>query len=153
MNSTVIAVDLAKDVFQVLVSHVPGQVAERHRFSRRKLTTWIAEAAPATVLLEGCGMAHFWARTISRFGHRVFLIPPHVSHRYLAGNKTDENDAKALLEAWRNEEIQAVPVKSESQQGITGLHRLRTGWVTTKTARINEVRGLLREFGDRKSVV
>ena len=147
MNSTVIAIDLAKDVFQVAVSHVPGQVAMHYRFSRAKLQSWIVGVAPATVLLEACGSSHFWARTIARAGHRVVLIPPHIVRRYVAGNKTDKNDTKALLEAYRNEEIHPVPVKSEAEQGVTSLHRLRNGWMSTRTARINEVRGLLREFG------
>ena len=62
-------------------------------------------------------------------------------------NKTDRADAKALLEAARNEDITPVPVKSLDQQAINALHRLRSGYLGTRTARINAVRGLLREFG------
>jgi len=147
MNSSVIAIDLAKDVFEVAVSPVPGRIAERHRFSRRRLEEWISRLPAAIVLLEACGTAHHWGRFMIRLGHSVVLIPPHIAHRYGAGNKTDRNDCKAILEAYRNEEVHAVPVKSEEQQGLAGLHRLRTGWVATRTARINEARGLLREFG------
>lgn len=147
MNSTVIAIDLAKDVFEVAVSHVPGQVSQRRRISRAKLQEWIATVPAATVLLEACGTAHYWARFISGLGHKVVLIPPHVVRRYVAGNKTDRTDTKALLEAYRNEEIHPVPMKSEAQQGVMSLHRLRSGWMGTRTARMNEVRGLLREFG------
>jgi transposase len=67
--------------------------------------------------------------------------------RYRAGNKTDRADAKALLEAFRNEEIRPVPVKSPAQQELTALHRLRAAWHGTRTARINTLRGLLREQG------
>jgi len=67
--------------------------------------------------------------------------------RYRQGNKTDRADAKALLEAARNEDITPVPIKSLDQQAINALHRLRSGYLTTRTARINAVRGLLREFG------
>jgi transposase len=67
--------------------------------------------------------------------------------RYRQGDKTDRADAKALLEAARNEDIAPVPVKSLDQQAITALHRLRSGYLATRTARINTVRGLLREFG------
>jgi transposase len=40
-----------------------------------------------------------------------------------------------------------VPVKSVAQQVLTSLHRLRSGWVAERTARLNALRGLLRELG------
>jgi transposase len=64
--------------------------------------------------------------------------------RYGDGNKTDRADAKALLEAVRNEALDSVPVKSPEQQA---LHRIRAAYLRTRTARINELRGHLREFG------
>jgi transposase len=67
--------------------------------------------------------------------------------RYRDGNKTDRTDTKSLLEASRNEEIRPVPLKSVPQQTITSLHRLRSAWMATRTARINTMRGLLRELG------
>ena len=67
--------------------------------------------------------------------------------RYRDGNKTDRADAKALLEAARNSALDPVPVKSREQQAIAALHRLRQGYLQTRTARINAVRGHLREFG------
>jgi len=68
---------------------------------------------------------------------------------YVVRNKTDRTDAKGLLEAARNDEVRPVPVKSETQQALTALHRLRSTWLATRTARINTVRGLLREFRGR----
>jgi transposase len=67
--------------------------------------------------------------------------------RYRDGNKTDRADAKAVLEASRNTDIDPVPVKSREQQAMAALHRLRQGYLQTRTARINAVRGHLREFG------
>jgi len=52
-----------------------------------------------------------------------------------------------MLEAYRNDEIRPVPVKSVAQQTLASLHRLRSGWLAERTARINTLRGLLREFG------
>jgi transposase len=66
---------------------------------------------------------------------------------YVPRNKTDRADAKGLLEAHRNKEIKPVPVKSVDQQAIASLHRLRAGWMATRTARLNVLRGILREFG------
>ena len=80
-------------------------------------------------------------------GHEVRLLPPHAVRPYVHRNKTDRADAEALLEAQRNERIHSVPVKSLSQQALAGLHRLRSAWMADRTARINLVRGLLRELG------
>ena len=68
-------------------------------------------------------------------------------YAYVRRNKTDAADAAALIEAARCSEIHCVPVKPVDQQQIQQLHRLRAQWVTTRTARINFLRGALREFG------
>jgi transposase len=147
MQHTTIAVDLAKTVFQVAVSHHPGRVEEEYRLSRARLVPFFAARPEATVVLEACGSAHHWGRTLERLGHRVRLLPPHDVRPYVRRNKTDRSDARALLEAARNEAIQPVPVKSDAQQTIASLHRIRATWMRTRTARLNTVRGLLREFG------
>jgi transposase len=147
MNSTTIAVDLAKAVFEVAVSERAGQVRERHRFSRERFRRYLAEQPPAAILMEACGSAHYWGRQAEAHGHRVLLLPPHVVRPYVVRNKTDRTDAKGLLEAARNDEARPVPVKSETQQAVTALHRLRSTWLASRTARLNTVRGLLREFG------
>jgi transposase len=142
-----IGVDLAKSVFEVAVSPVPGRVGERRRLSRTALTAFFAARPPAEVLLEACGSAHHWGRELQHLGHTVRLLPAGAVARYRDGNKTDRADAKALLEAARNEQIRRVPVKSVEQQAVVALHRLRQGYLQTRTARINAVRGHLREFG------
>jgi len=84
---------------------------------------------------------------IEGLGHRVVLLPPYHVRPYVRRNKTDRTDAKGILEASRNEDIHPVPVKTVSQQVLTSLHRLRSGWMSERTARINCLRGLLRELG------
>jgi transposase len=97
--------------------------------------------------MEACGSAHYWGRRIEGLGHRVILLPPYHVRPYVRRNKTDRTDAKGILEASRNEDIRPVPVKTVSQQVLTSLHRLRSGWMSERTARINCLRGLLRELG------
>jgi transposase len=112
MEHTTIAVDLAKSVFQVAVSHRPGRVDEERRLSRDRLLKFFAQQPPATVVLEACGSAHHWARPLQPFGHVVRLLPAHDVRPYVRRNRTDRTDAKGLLEANRNEAIQPVPVKT-----------------------------------------
>src|SRR3989441_9153935 len=147
MKSTTIAVDVAKEVLEVAVSVRPGQVSEQKRLSRAAFTKFCTDQPPATVLLEACGSSHYWGRRLQSLGHHVVLLPPHATRPYVFRNKTDRTDTRGLLEAFRNEDIHPVPVKSVPQQALTALHRLRSTWLATRTARINTVRGLLREFG------
>jgi transposase len=147
MKSTTIAVDVAKEVLEVAVSVRPGQVSQQKRLSRAGFLRFCTDQPPSTLLLEACGSAHYWGRQLQSLGHRVVLLPPHATRPYVFRNKTDRTDTRGLLEAYRNEDIHSVPVKSVSQQALTALHRLRSTWLSTRTARINTVRGLLREFG------
>lgn len=147
MEHTTIAVDLAKSVFQVAVSHRVGQVTSEHRLRRSQMMPFFAQQPAATVLLEACGSAHFWGRELQRLGHAPRLLPAHDVQRYVPRNKTDRADAKALLEAHRNDQIHAVPVKSVEQQAVASLHVIRATWLATRTARLNALRGIGREFG------
>jgi transposase len=147
MQHTTIAVDLAKSVFEVAVSQRVGRVARRQRLTRGQFTRFVREIEPATLVMEACGTAHYWGREAQTHGHRVVLLPPHAVRPYVLRNKTDGADAKALLEAVRNEAIRPVPVKSVDQQVLGSLHRLRSTWLATRTARLNTLRGLLRELG------
>lgn len=147
MHGTTVAVDVAKSVFEIAVSNHPGTVSERLRLSRPQFTRFLAERQPATIVLEACGTAHFWGRLALDRGHDVVLLPPHAVRPYVARNKTDRADAKGILEAFRNKDLRPVPVKSVPQQTLMALHRLRSSWIATRTARLNATRGMLREFG------
>ena len=146
-HPTTIAVDLAKSVFEVAVSNEPGRVCQQRRLTRNQMAGFFANRPPATVLMEACGTAHYWGRLLQGFGHRVLLLPAQHVCRYRLRDKTDAADTLALLEAHRNQKIVPVPVKDLPQQAIAALHRIRSGWIATRTARLNTVRGLLRELG------
>jgi len=124
-----IAVDLAKAVFEVAVSDGRGTITERHRPSRAQFQRFFHNRAPANVVMEACGTAHFWARELTRQGFTVRLLPAQYVRPYRRRNKTDRSDAAALLEASRCGEILPVAVKSEHQQAIQGLHRIRSQWM------------------------
>jgi transposase len=111
------------------------------------LSAFLAAQTPTTVLMEACSSSHYWGRKFQSFGHDVKLLPPFYVRPYVQRSKTDRTDVKGMLEAWRNSDIHPVPIKTESQQQLTSLHRVRSSWMATRTMRINSARGLLREFG------
>lgn len=146
-NHTLVSVDVAKNVLEVAVSRFPGRVSLRKRLTRNQFLEFCAQQSPATFLLEACSSSHHWGRRLQDMGNDVVLLPPLAVRPYVTRNKTDRTDAKALLEAYRNEDIRPVPVKSVQQNAIAGLHRLRSAWLAERTARINTLRGILRELG------
>jgi len=147
VNDTVIAIDIAKGVFELAVSTQPGRVDKRKRLVRAQLVPYLANVRPCIVVMEACGSAHHWAREFEKLGHVVVLIPPHLVRPYVRRNKTDRTDTKGILEAYRNKDIEPVPVKTLGQQAVGALHRMRSGWIKERTGRLNTLRGLCREIG------
>ncbi|MGH8717400.1 MAG: IS110 family transposase, partial [Burkholderiales bacterium] len=147
MNATTVAVDLAKNVFQLAVADARWRVVERHRLTRSQLQRWFGNRKADLVIMEACGSAHYWARWLNALGIEVKLLPAAYVRAYVKRNKTDAADACALLEAARCADIAPVKVKSVEQQAVQGLHRIRSLWMGTRTSRINALRGFCREFG------
>ena len=146
MQSTTIAVDTAKLIFELVVSDGP-RVVENHRLNRSEFQAFIVQRPRSRFVMEACAGAHHWARLMLAHGHDVRLLPVPYVCAYRRRNKTDRADCMAMLEADRNPEILSVPVKEVDAQAIQGLHRARSAWMGSRTARINTLRGLLREFG------
>jgi len=147
MNPTIVAVDLAKTVFQLAVADTHWRVIEQHRLSRSQFERWFLNRSVSLVVMEACGSAHHWARWLNGLGIEVKLLPAAYIRAYVKRNKTDAADACALLEATRCADIVPVRVKSIEQQALQGLHRIRSLWMMTRTSRINALRGFCREFG------
>ena len=112
-----------------------------------KLSDFFAPRQPARIVMEACGGAHHWARTLGALGHQVELLPARQVHAFVRGNKDDAADAGAIWLAAQQSDIRRVPAKSVEQQAIQAAHRLRSHWVNVRTATINAMRGLLYEFG------
>lgn len=147
MDATTVAVDLAKTVFELALADAQWRILRRERLTRRRFTQFLTTSAPVHVVMEACGMAHYWGRVAQQHGHTVTLVPPAYVRPYVRRNKTDRADAEALLEAVRSGQMPSVPVKRVEQQALVGVHRIRAQWMRTRTARINALRGLLREQG------
>jgi len=147
MSTVTIAVDLAKHVFELAVAGRAGTIRERKRLSRPQFEQFWSQRGPCRVVMEACASSHFWARFLVSRGFEVVLLPPHYVRPYRRRNKTDRSDCEAILEADRCAGIHPVGVKSEDQQALIGLHRVRSQWMESRTARINAMRGLLHEFG------
>jgi transposase len=147
MNATTYGVDIAKNVFQVhWVEPASGEICRR-KLVRAKFSQFFARREAGLVVMEACGGAHHWARELSALGHRVELLPPHEVRKFVSGNKDDAADARAIWLAAQYQDIRRVAPKSAQQQAELSMHRMRSHWMSVRTATINALRGLLYEFG------
>lgn len=147
MKVTTFGLDLAKRVFQVhWVEMETGEICRR-QLKRREVAEFFAHRAPAVIAMEACGSAHYWARKLSAFGHEVKLMAAQFVRPFVKSNKTDVADAQAIWEAAQRPGMKFVAVKSEGQQAVLTLHRLREQLVKIRTMQTNQLRGLLYEFG------
>jgi transposase len=145
--STVLGIDLAKLVFHVVGMDDAGHVILRKRLTRRALLRFIANLPPRRIGMEACGSAHYWARQFREHGHDVRLIAPQFIKAYVKSPKNDARDAEAICEAVTRPTMRFVPIKRVEQQDLQALHRIRERLIKARTALVNEIRGLLSEYG------
>lgn len=144
---TVVGVDLGKNWIQLCGQDARGTVRLTGKYKPEKLRTLLAQLPPCRIGLEACGRAHHWARVLRGYGHDVKLMAPQFVKAYVKSNKSDRADAEAICEAVQRPTMRFVGVKSVAQQDQQSLHRVRALAVAQRTALVNQVRGLLAEYG------
>lgn len=144
---TVLGIDLAKRVFHLVGMNETGHVVFKKRLTREALLPFIAQLSPVVIGMEACGGAHYWARQFRAHGHTVKLIAPQFVKPYVKSQKNDPADAEAICEAVTRPTMRFVPIKEIDQQDLQALHRARERVVKARTALVNEMRGLLAEYG------
>ncbi len=144
-----VGVDLAKNVFQVHGVDRHEKAVWRRQLNRKNWLKVLQETVePGCVIgMESCGGAHHWARTLQALGFTVKLIAPQFVKPYVKGNKNDANDAEAICEAMSRPNMRFVAVKTVAQQDIQAVHRVRSGLISQRTAKANQIRGLVSEYG------
>jgi len=144
---TTIGIDLAKNSFTVYGVNAKGKPVLQRTLSRSGVVRFFANLPACLVGMEACASSEYWARTLESLGHEVRRIHPRYVKAYLLGAKNDANDAAAICEAVQRPNMRFVPHKSPEQMDIQATHRIRQGLVQSRTALVNQVRGLLGEYG------
>lgn len=147
MKITRVGLDIAKRVFQVHGVDERGRMQVSKKLSRAEVLKFFAQLPACLIGIEACGGAHYWGRELGRLGHTVKLMAAQFISPYRKGGKNDANDAEAICEAVGRPNMRFVGIKSEEQQAVLMMHRVRTLVVANRTALVNQVRGLLGEFG------
>jgi transposase len=144
---SVLGIDLAKRVFHLVGMDPAGHVVLRKRVAREALMSCVMQLPPMIIGMEACGGAHYWARRFREPGHTPKLIAPQFVTPFVKSNKHDPGDAEAICEAVTRPTMRCVPIKEVAQQDLPALHRARERVVKARTALVNEIRGLLSEYG------
>lgn len=149
MNISRVGVDIAKRVFQVHGVDRHGTVRWQATLKREQ---WIEHLCSrvepgAEIGMEACAGAHHWARLLQSRGYRVKLMAGQFVKPYVKSNKTDRADAEAICEAMSRPSMRFVSIKTLAQQDVQAIHRVRQELVGQRTAKANQVRGLVGEYG------
>lgn len=147
MKFKVISIDLAKNIFQICAIDQHHKVAFNKKVKRENLLKSLSNINADMIVMEACYSSNYWARVVSDMGFVVKLIPPFQVKPFVVGNKNDHNDAIAIAEASLRPTVRFVPIKTIEQQDIQSLDRIRERVVKQRTSILNQLRGLLSEYG------
>ncbi|MER9732966.1 IS110 family transposase [Mesorhizobium sp. M0217] len=142
-----IGLDVAKHVFQVHGVDAQGAVVVRRKLRREDVVAFFTSLPACLIGIEACATSHHWARVLTALGHEVRLMPASYVKPYVKRQKNDASDAEAICEAVTRPTMRFVPTKSEEQQSVLMLRRVRELLIRQRTMLVNALRGHLAELG------
>jgi len=147
MKYTPVGIDIAKNVFQVhYVDEQTGEIVNK-AVKRSVFLRYFSNKQPCLIGMEVCSGAQHWAREFIKMGHKVKLMSARYVKAFNTGNKNDAADARAIWLAVQ-QPVKEIAVKTEQQQAVLALHRMREQLVKMRTMQINNLRGLISEYGE-----
>ena len=142
-----VGIDLGKTTFHLVALGAAGKVIVRKKFNRKQLLAYTGNMQVSLIGLEACSGAHFLGRALREQGHDVRLIPAQFVKPFVKSNKNDFIDAEAIAEAVERKNMRFVPIKTDDQLDLQGIHRVRDRLICRRTAVINQLRAFLLERG------
>lgn len=144
---TLIGIDLGKHSFHLHAQDKAGRMVFRKKLTRSQMLTLLSNFPACTVVMEACAGAHWIARRLAALGHQAKLISPQFVKPFVQSNKNDFVDAQAICEAASRPSMRFVSPRTDVQQTVSALHRVREALVRDRTVTTNQVHGFLLEFG------
>ena len=145
MNKTIVGVDLAKKVIQVCI-YTNRKVHSNTEMTPKEFTCWLVNSRPATIVFEACGTSNYWKQLASSHGHDARLISSRLVAVVRQNQKTDKNDALAIVQASLLPDVNFIQGKTAEQQQLQSIVRLRELSIRQKTASKNQLIALLSEL-------
>lgn len=145
MKNTIVGVDLAKDVIQVC-TYTNRKVRSNIEMREHEFCEWLFNTTPTTVVFEACSTSNYWKQKALEAGHTAHLISAKLVSTIRQNQKTDKNDALAVVQASLLPDVCFIKGKTLEQQQLQTILRLRELAVKQKTASGNQLKALLLEF-------
>jgi transposase len=133
--------------FQLHGVDAQEQVVLRRKLRRKEVLRFFATLEPTLVGLEAGGGSHYWARELTRLGHRVRMMAPQYVKPYVKRGKNDAADAQAICEAMSRPTMRFVAIKSAENQAALMLAGMRERLTRNRVQLANAIRGYAAEFG------
>jgi transposase len=146
-NVAMIGIDLGKHSFHLHAQDRVGKEIIRKKLSRKQLIEFLATVETFTVVMETCAGAHHLARNWLLWAMRSNLLLSQFVRLFVKSNKNDFVDAEAICEAASRPAMRFVTPKTEAQQVLSALHRVRESLIRDRTKSSNQIHGFLLEFG------
>jgi len=143
----VIAIDLAKNSFQVCKTDHRGHVIFNRSMSRQKLKELLIKEKQSLVAMESCGGTHYWAQYAVKHGHKVKAMSARHVKAFRQGQKTDANDALAISIACLQPNIKPCRLLKVEEQCEQGVMRIRELLIEQRIQISNQLQTLMLEFG------
>jgi len=149
-NITTVGVDLAKNVIQVCIFY-KNKVLSNTEMTPSEFTLWLTTHKRSIVVFEACGTSNYWKQKATTLGHDARLISAKLVGTVRQNQKTDKNDALAIVQAALLPSVHFISGKNIEQQQLQSILRMRELSVKQKTALNNQLSALLLEFNVRVS--
>lgn len=145
MKRSIVGVDLAKHSIQVCI-YTNQRVRSNKEMTPDEFMQWLVQSKPAMIVFETCSTANYWQQVAVSTGHQARQVSAKLVSAVRQNQKTDKNDALAIVQASLLPDIKFVAGKTVAQQQIKSIIRLRKLSIKQKTALSNQLKGLLLEF-------
>lgn len=148
MYRTKVGVDLAKKVIQVCI-YRDKKVLSNVEMTPDEFLCWLVAAKPATIIFEACGTSNYWLQRAKEAGHDARLISAKLVSIVRQNQKTDKNDALAIIQAALLPDVTFISGKNAEQQQLQSIQRLRELAIRQRDASRKQIVALLLELNFR----
>jgi transposase len=148
MNKTIVGVDLAKKVIQVCI-YRNKKVQSNTEMTPDEFLSWLVTSKPVFIVFEACAMSNYWKQRAIEAGHDARLISAKLVSAVRQNQKTDKNDALAIVQVSLLPEVRFISGKSVKQQQLQSIKRLRELAVKHRDALKKQIVALLLELNIR----
>ena len=147
---TIVGVDLAKNIIQLCVVK-DSKIVSNNALSIAQFSSWLAMSQPVFIVFESCATSNYWKQVATDKGHDANIISARLVSQIRQNQKTDKNDALAIVQASQLIDIKFINGKTFEQQELQSIMRMRELAVKYKVALRNQIEALLGEFNIRVS--